>query len=210
MSTPLRPSQPSAQAFELRANIRGWQLKSTQPIKKGDPVVLGPQTKCSGGDYGWYSVRMERGWPDDFGIFHKGCGETMYDITMPHQPHGFPLVVGIGIQAMFNLPDDMVRYHLYLPDGRVMLDPDHESAPPLPWRANADGINSRPPSIMEVYSPWYFLDHDEDSNLKIGKYLYKIAKEDGTFHRAIVFEAARDIKHGEWLNFTYEEVNPDW
>eukprot|EP00966_Prymnesium_polylepis_P336359 7391544-Prymnesium_polylepis.3 len=46
--------------------------------------------------------------------------------------------------------------------------------------------------------------------LRIRKSLYKIAHDDGTFHRAIVFEAARDIAEGEWLSFTYEEPDPAW
>jgi len=200
-----RCAQPSEKAISgPNPNLHGYQIYASMPIKKGDPVVLGPQTKCPAGDLGWYSVRVEKGWTDDMGIWHKGAGAVMYDTFTPSQPHGFPLKLSHSPIMIAQM--GLMMHTLLLPDGRALLDPDHPTAPPLPWRATA-GVNPPPPEKMPL---WYFIDHHNDGNLRIAKNLYKIAHEGGGFHRAIVFEAARDIQACEPFSFVYENPDPTW
>ena len=59
--------------------------------------------------------------------------------------------------------------------------------------------------------PWYFLDHSSEPNLRIATNLYKIDVPGlVSGRRAVVFEAARDIKAGEWLTFFYQRHEQEW
>ena len=203
--TPAARSQPSAVAYDgPYLNMNGFQLQAAQAINEGDPVVLGPQTKVSGMDKGWYTMRMERGQPEDFAILHKKTDQLYTDTFMTQQPQGRRLLVTKQEIVEYDIASDVIL----LPNGMLLLDPDHEIAPPLAWRV--PNSNVKPPPEMPL---WYFLDHSNTPNLRISKDLYKIARADGSpgySHKAIVFEADRDIQAGEWLSFAYEQPNPDW
>jgi len=189
----------------------GFQLQAAMPIKRGEPVVLGPSRICAGGESGWYTLRVRNGWPDDFGIFHAGAGNTLYDITTPTQPHGHQLTVS---NETVNLYPEICTESVLFMNGQRLLDPDSRHAPELPWRKVpfTSGFGASftvPPPEMPW---WYFLDHSSVPNLSVSKQLYKIEKE-GTatgFKRAIVFEACTDIRKGEWLSFCYDHHLPQW